>query len=83
MPARDQAKRIKFIDRYEVKIKPKVAAKLSERGREALQSRLQSHAGKYSLAHFRTKARAADWLASLPEGLRTRCEVSPVAYFIF
>jgi len=83
MTNRKEAKGIKFIDRYEVKIKPKVSAKLSERGREALQARLKSYAGKYSLAHFRTKARADDWLASLPEGLRSRCEVSPVAYFIF
>ena len=74
---------IKFVDRWEVRVKPSVADKLSDRGLAALKQRLKDRAGRYSLEQFKTEANALDWLASLPDGLRTRCEVAEVMFYVF
>jgi hypothetical protein len=70
-----------FVDRWEIKIKPKVRSRMTPRGREALVERLKDHAGRrYSIRHFRTRANAEAWLATLPEGLSSRCEVGQVCW---
>ena len=75
--------KLEFLDRWEVRVKPSVRKKMTEKGAKALRRRLQDHAGGFSLEHFRSRSNATRWLNDLPEGLRSRCEVSQVAYLVF
>jgi len=77
------SKEISYADYWAVEVNPSLKKTMTRKGYRRLWERLQSYAGGYDLSCFRTKKHAKAWLDQLPEGLKSRCQVTEVMHVYF